>query len=645
MKGTYYNLPGIPCNDRITAWGNLDSTQSNQMCTNLNPNKIYNSLYPCAGDPLKGYTKAAKYAGNGTIIKTMRDQTPLSCAKECNSISNCAQFNINNSPVTCQLYNTKSYVQNSNKAKIDSINNNISVFQYNRNIKSDCNEGCKKNDLQNFSQAYQYTVPSQWENGENGLLDQKIGTTLNACKQKCIETPNCNSIVYTKPKRNCKLLEVGKGQSTSKGEDNYTKKSDACNNIFGFSHDVFEKPGYKNYYKGYGPSGEDFGGRVGDYFCKYMKGSNQCVEYKDVTCNTATPSKPKPPVPNPNSGPSACIPPLCDPNTGKPIKKVVKGIQINDFQFQSCQKGLEKGFCLDDIYTYDDLGLPVSQNTSNPPGKNFLYTKDYNIQNGFKILSCPKGLKAYDKNNPRSPISKGPFFGEYICSNDKGDSSCIPYGYPNKGGDYATCPKNSASLYPTTKMKTIEDCIRWCNNNQTCQEFNTTYNQTGNLVCNFYNSTPNGVHVKSIGSSLYYKNSDPYVYSPKGGDKGILKRFNLNGHVNNGYNLSIYKANCDPYGCCADGITPASDEKGTNCKMTPNRVGSPINMFKFTALGGTNTRSIIDDQSGSSYINYTDVPEQFINYTPNKANNYMIKFIIILFIILVVVLLFYKYKI
>ena len=83
-------------------------------------------------------------------------------------------------------------------SKIDSINNNISVFQYNRNIKSDCNEVVKKH-LQNFSQAYQYTVPSQWDHGE-GIITPKIGTTLNECKQKCIETQNCNSIVYTKLK-------------------------------------------------------------------------------------------------------------------------------------------------------------------------------------------------------------------------------------------------------------------------------------------------------------------------------------------------------------------------------------------------------------------------------------------------------------
>ena len=176
---------------------------------------------------------------------------------------------------------------------------------------------------------------------------------------------------------------------------------------------------------------------------------------------------------------------------------------------------------------------------------------------------CPKGLKAYDKNNPRSQYQKV-LFQENIYVLMIKVTLLYTYGY--QGGDYGTCPKIQHHYTLQQKWKQ-EDCIRWCNNNQTCQEFNTTYNQTGNLVCNFYNSTPNGVHVKSIGSSLYYKNSDPYVYSPKGGDKGILKRFNLNGHVNNGYNLSIYKANCDPYGCCADGITP-TDEKVQTVKMT-----------------------------------------------------------------------------
>ena len=111
-----------------------------------------------------------------------------------------------------------------------------------------------------------------------------------------------------------------------------------------------------------------------------------------------------------------------------------------------------------------------------------------------------------------------------------------------------------------------------------------------------------------------------------------------------GYTLSNYTdpLQCGLYGCCADG-TKAADKGGTNCTTPLSRVGSPNNKFKYTSLGGTNHRVFIDDQSGSSFINY-DEKEQFMNYTSNDANNYIIKFIILLFVILVAVLMYSKYK-
>ena len=109
-----------------------------------------------------------------------------------------------------------------------------------------------------------------------------------------------------------------------------------------------------------------------------------------------------------------------------------------------------------------------------------------------------------------------------------------------------------------------------------------------------------------------------------------------------GYTLSGYKTQCGDYGCCADG-TKAANKGGTNCTTPLNRVGSPSNKFKYTSLGGTNHSVSIDDQSGSSFINY-GVEEPFMNYTSNDANNYIIKFIILLFVILVTVLMYSKYK-
>jgi hypothetical protein len=635
MSGTYYNLPAISCSYRMKTWG----AKSELMCANLNPDKIYKGLYPCANNPISGYNKSIDKVGQGTPLKELLDETPESCATACNSTSNCHQFNINSSPITCQLYKATKYTYNSPEAELASITNHLSAYQYNRNYKANCKDGCTQNDLQNFTEAPQYTVPTNWESKTPPLATPST-TTIKDCKQQCINNKGCNSIVYTSPKRKCQLLPKGTSPaSLLQGTDNYVLADKSCQNIFGFSHDAFDTPAYQTAYNGYKPSGDDYGGKVGDYFCKYMQSTKTCVEDNEVTCNSNRRIKPKPPKPNPHSGQGPCMPPLCDPNSGKPIHKTIKGIQINDYHFQSCQPGKDKGFCIDDIYTFDDLGLPVTQNSSNPPNKNFLYTKDFSNQNGFKILSCLKGMQPYTKNTPPQPIPpNSDFSGDYICSNGKG-IACTPYGYP-KDPQYESCPKDNNMLNPTKKMKTVEGCLSWCSNTQTCESTNTTFDSSGNLICNFYSSYPDGVQVKSMGSNIYTKNKDPYVYTP---DKGLLKKFSANRDTP--YSITnTWALQCGPHGCCADGITHAKAD-GSNCKMTSNRVGSSEPIFQYTALGGTNTRVPINDQSGSSYINYTEVPEQFINYTPNNANNYIIKFIVILFVVLVAILIYYKYKI
>ena len=39
MSGTYYNLPAIPCENRV---GAFTTTSSTDACNELNPDKIYN---------------------------------------------------------------------------------------------------------------------------------------------------------------------------------------------------------------------------------------------------------------------------------------------------------------------------------------------------------------------------------------------------------------------------------------------------------------------------------------------------------------------------------------------------------------------------------------------------------------------------
>ena len=209
MNGTYYNLPAISCSDRIKTWDNLKGAEAATMCSNLNPDKIYNSLYPCSSDVLKGFIKNQGQKSSGKIIKAFRDQTPNNCAKACLSTTGCAQFNINNTQPKCKLYHTKSYKYNSYEAQKASINNSLSVFQYDRTVKANCGQNCKEDKLKNFTEASQYTVPNEWPHGTT--LSTSNAQTLDNCKQDCVSNSSCNSIVFEQPFNKCDLLnEIGR---------------------------------------------------------------------------------------------------------------------------------------------------------------------------------------------------------------------------------------------------------------------------------------------------------------------------------------------------------------------------------------------------------------------------------------------------
>ena len=52
MSGTYYNLPTISCDNRNKTWPEASKAS---ICNNLNPDKIYNSLFPCDNNPMQAY--------------------------------------------------------------------------------------------------------------------------------------------------------------------------------------------------------------------------------------------------------------------------------------------------------------------------------------------------------------------------------------------------------------------------------------------------------------------------------------------------------------------------------------------------------------------------------------------------------------
>ena len=652
MSGTYYNLPAIPCENRV---GAFTTTSSTDACNELNPDKIYNSLFPCSKTPLTAYNENKNKQVSGSSIDSLNNESPSSCATACNNNNRCKAFSIQNEPNTCELYKATDYV-NSERYEVESINNKIGVYQYNKdnsNQGQECGEGCIVDAMQSFTKAEPPRAPKAWDTNKAPLKStSKVGLSLDECKRECINEKDCNSIIYTEKENSCNLYNNSSQMTSNTKYNTYVKDPSKCNNNLGF--DIQNTKKYKNYYKGYKQGGDDYSGKIGDYFCKYNTETNQCMTVSQLECNANSPqcsgqgtSKGSNMNNSPSgpSGPSPCLPPLCNPNTGQHLKPKNKGIRINDKVFESCQENAEDGFCLDDIYTFDDLGLPVSQYGPNPPSQNYLYMKDYDVKGGFTILNCPKNFTPVDAvyHEQISPTNlQNEFNGEYLCKGGmKGDDNilCVPVGQP-KNKQYGNCPVPKDMIDVKKAFKTKNECISWCKNNPNCVGMTSSYDSKGNLLCNFYKKTPTGPQVKMMGSQIYTKRSDPYVYNPK---RSNLKKFKIPNAIGiNGsttYDINEY---CGKYGCCADGITRATDSDGSNCiEFSPdsNLIGSPMEYLEFTSLGGTVETVPIDTTSGSSYINYTNDIEQFTNIDNSNNNQYIMRYVSIVFFILVVILL------
>ena len=155
--------------------------------------------------------------------------------------------------------------------------------------------------------------------------------------------------------------------------------------------------------------------------------------------------------------------------------------------------------------------------------------------------------------------------------------------------------------------------------------------------------------VSLIGSQIYTKLADPYVYNP---DPSKLKKFQVpsvppgSTQESQAYNLGLYTSNgkCGKNGCCADGITASIDDKGSNCiEFSPDShlIGSPKQYFKQTSLGGTTETVPIDIYSGSSYMDRGEVVQEGFLSSLNSNKNYIItQYIYIISLFLVIVMLY-----
>ena len=447
MIQNFYNIPYIPCNDRLA----IDNPQGEQTfddkklrCSGLNPDNVFGTLFPDRADPTINYVVTnSKKITIGSADGPVSEKDAKQCAQECSSRPDtCTYFTIEKGPNECRLYETKDTSKNDENNFNDlALLNNLQSWR-----KNDLLDGTKNCNIEDgfILQDVGY-FPNVEANKIIKPANIQKGLTKNECLSSCLYNDRCNSVVFLESKTKCQKMNSTSPaanealQNAPKNEDasTYVKKAgqDFLTNRFGVRDDMLD------YYKTYSPSG-----KVGDSFCEFIKDENKCM-----TSYVVGPNNQKE-VPDTNSRsvtkvptPKLCLPPNCVPKlpeTGLKGKlKVDASFNImcppgNEKDAKDCVKAIDKT----PFATFDRMGLPTNNDASNPPNGYLPYTMEYDTYNNLEI-----------------PVS----------------------GVTTKLMNDGEKPLIGAMEFP-------EDCENWCNKSVDCGGYSYYIGDDGNAKCNYY---------------------------------------------------------------------------------------------------------------------------------------------------------------
>ena len=568
MINNYYNIPNIPCDQRetITPSSNTELLSEKTLkCSGLNPDSVYATLYPDDAKPLSNY---AAYDSKKLDIGTSISETVIDtnqCAKDCFNNNNCTYFTIEKGDNKCYLYGAKNTSKNT---KFNSFLDKNTVKTWRKNDLLEGTTNCNIDDAF-IAQNAEY-FPDVDNVGQPKFSQPNL--SKNECLSACLYDENCNSVVFMESKSNCAKYSISpNGRETAlaklngntltgtPGATTYLKNNVPIGNRF----DAPE--GLSDYYKTYTTSG-----KVGDSFCEFVE--NTCLtsyivgpdNKKDVPQKNAENAK-KIPAPKLCMGPK-CIP--NPPNTGLRGKLKVNG----DFNIM-CPEGNAGIQCVKDITktpfaSFDHMGLPTSNGTSNPANPYMPYSAQYDSYNNL-------GLPASDEMN-------------------EGEK-------PPLGG-----------------MDFSEDCQSWCNKSIDCGGYSYYFGDDGKSKCKYYKN--NGMNELKKGlnylkdTTTFIKRGNPYIQKPLTGDikkpyfnnlstddtdvqktKACIKE-DFNGQEQKDYDkyglcpstkgpalpkMNTSGSNCPTpledcintrYGCCSDTETVKIDNVGSNCPIIDRNI-------------------------------------------------------------------------
>lgn len=363
----------------------------------------------------------------------------------------------------------------------------------------------------------------------NSIPKSELNTTdTTKCANQCQNINNCS---FSISNNKCNIYNdintdnlINDNDSTSFILDKSKTKNKLDNNYL---------TSYKDYSK------KNFKGKDGDHKCEYK--NNICEKIYEISCDKIKYN-------NDDDKTQIFNTQKYEPELLYNKKCNNKIFRINNVEFEKCQKN-DKGFCINDLFTFDDLGFPISNDTPNPPDRNLLYTKDYDIKNtdktqGWGAIYCPKNknvlIDVFKKIKTKKDIDNKDLKdlfklnGKKLCSsnnnyNDK-KSMCIPYNIKLNNIEKSLIDPNDEiknCKYIDNNIININNnninCEKLCNTNKDCNIIEKSIQNDGKINCLYYKNDDNLIYYKNNLNKILMKRKNKYVYDPY-----IKKKRNLN---------------------------------------------------------------------------------------------------------------------
>lgn len=564
--GHLYSLPTIECEDRGKIMGveTGDKTFTKTMCTGLNPDKVYKTMFPLDDNPISGFEKLENQNYAKNLDENIKYGVQLNdCAKDCLD-NKCAFFTHQSEVPTCNLHQSTSFKRDDKRLKTD----DISTFERKK---------------LNYGQAPFKDPPLNFLRKEEGLVPEgtKIASykniDMNSCLNSCLNNDKCESVSIESKKPQCGIYGKYNGkQINSKdptqvkddGVTTYLNNSKEKQSILSMMlaemniPDTFLKKAYKAY-----PAD----GLSRDSICSYDEANNKCYMIKKKTCKGYSYGEKSA---DDGGGSSVvgrqppCMPPDC--KSDAVCENFENYLRVNGKNTLQCDDDHDKcmqKFAKTRLKRVNDFGQADPWTTANPRDRNMLFERSFD-----------KGFNTEFQNADRLNTAPNPDAFEFVDRTNDLD-------FDNYVRDYTKHQDSTRSPY--------KGCADWCSKSRSCGGF-----ERKDRKCYYYRSKPNILRQKRVpknGTDTYVKRCNKYS------DSGILNRgfvgvpssssercpsrcvqskkllFESFGNCSDnktpminefGTNCPTFFGNCNDsaFGCCDDKVTTKRDKKGSNCR-------------------------------------------------------------------------------